>query len=1571
MLNYFFKRGEGFMKKVFKKATAVLLTVVMMLTAAPLSGFVGLDFSWLTDMFTIEASAASYSGKCGANLTWTLDTDTGVLEITGTGDMTNWSSYLSVPWYSYQLSITTVNIGNSVTSIGDWAFYGCYSLTSVIIGNSVTSIGYSAFNRCDSLTSITIPDSVTSIEHGAFIFCDSLTSITIPDSVTSIGYDAFYGCYSLTSVTIGNSVTSIGSYAFEDCTSLTSITIPDSVTSIGNGVFSGCDGLTSITVDSDNQYYSSDSYGVLFNKDKTILIQYPIGNTRTSYTVPNSITSVGDSAFDGCLNLTTITIPDSVTSIGNSAFYCCYSLTNVTIGDSVTSIGRFVFFSCYNLASVKISDSVTSIGECAFKNCYSLTSITIPDSVTSIGDDAFYRCHSLTSVTIGNSVTSIGDYAFWECKSITNVTIGDSVTSIGAYAFDYCGSITSITVNADNQCYSSDSYGALFNKDKTKLIKYPAGNTRTEYIIPNSVTSIVYNAFKNCNKLTSIIIPDSVTSIGDDAFYYCSKLISVTIGDSVTSIGNSAFEFCSSLTSITIPDSVTSIGDHAFDGCSKLTSVTIGKSVTSIGDWVFDDCDSLTSIAVPNSVISIGGYAFYGCDSLADVYYGGSEEDWKKISIGSGNSYLTYATIHYNSPMPVSADLKYGADRFSFGKDITGYVGDKLDTLLLYKSSTENIGSLSITSSNPNVVQIDTIKIGVGEYITGENEHIATVTLKLKAQGSSTITITSPEGVSERLTVTVNKIIYDTDVYGDFKCPSGDSWSDGAIYKYKYSDLFFNYDSTKYHHDLALMSMALEASVCVPDGGWEKDESGNWVQSGDDYSGKYPANAEALFKNIGFENPEYFGYNTKPTFDSVACTIASKNIGDSTVVAVAVRGIGYEAEWGGNFNVGGSGANHNGFNIAKETVLGNIESYVTNHKNSFRGNVKFWIVGYSRAAATANLVAAEFDKGLSNTYANTKALNVSKGDLYCYCFETPLNTTDTNANSSTYNNIFSITNPIDPVTKVAPPSKGFNFKRYGQTYYLPTTETLSNYNQDIRPAMNKIHKEIYSEDYNEDFVFYEHNVGVKVISYVPLVVVPNITIKENKNIGQMTYMNNLIDILATEVFENRNNYEKNFQGAMEQIMAMLMGGYKVPDTDKLITDLSAAAVSFLATQSLINALDPVSNLKHHLSAVIEENTDITFAEAMDILSQVDNLLVTALAHPNYSVTTAKNAGMLFYPHYYHVLVGWMAYLDTLPTATREKLLSTSLKYRTVKVNCPVDVNVYDSEGNLVASIVNEEVVDIEDSLSTYIDENGQKCIVLPYDEDYRVEVIAREDCEVSYSIVETNGETLEEERVINYYDIEMKQNENIVCTAEAQNENAECEYTITDTDGATINQSESLTGEDVETYTVTVESEIDVTLFGGGEYTKGEYAQATAMNTDGNRFVGWYCGDEFISGEFQYRFRVTEDITLIAKYEYAGKVNKVTINDFTVMYKDPYKLAPKIEADEGVEYEVTYTSSNPDVVTVDKNGNVSTNYRGTATITVTVKDEFGNEVKDTCQVEVKLKWWQWIIWILLWGWAWY
>ena len=326
-------------------------------------------------------------------------------------------------------SLTSVIIPDSVTSIGEAAFYNCTSLTSVTIPDSVTEIGDCAFQNCTSLTSVTIPDNVTEIGDFAFRGCTSLRSVTIPDSVTSIGYGAFADCYSLTSITIPDSVTEIGDYAFSHCSSLTNITIPDSVTEIGEGVFEYCTSLRSVTIPDS---VTSIGYAAFF-----------WCTSLTSVTIGNSVTSIGESAFGYCSSLTSFygkfaSVDNRCLIVnGKLIVFAPAGLTEYTIPYSVTEIGELAFGYCTSLTNVTIPDSVTEIGGSAFNGCTSLTSVTIPDSVTEIGEGTFYNCTSLTSVTIPGSVTSIGYDAFAYCTSLKEVYCKPTTPPTGGSSMFY------------------------------------------------------------------------------------------------------------------------------------------------------------------------------------------------------------------------------------------------------------------------------------------------------------------------------------------------------------------------------------------------------------------------------------------------------------------------------------------------------------------------------------------------------------------------------------------------------------------------------------------------------------------------------------------------------------------------------------------------------------------------------------------------------------------------------------------------------------------------------------------------------------------------------------------------------------------------------------------------------------------------------------------------------------------------------------------------------------------------------------------------------------------------------
>ena len=395
-------------------------------------------------------------------------------------------------------------------------------------------------------------------------------------------------------------VTSIEAIALYGSTELTSIVVPNSVTEIGQEAFGNCPGLTSIVVDSGNPRFDSrNNCNAIIETADNVLIA---GCKNTI--IPNSVTKIGNFAFDCCDSLTSIVIPNSVTEIGHYAFYSCDSLTSIDIPNSVIEIGYGVFESCSGLTSIVVESGNPTYD--SRNNCnalietadntliYGCKNTTIPNSVTTIDDYAFYNCDGLTSIDIPDSVTEIGSSAFSGCTGLTGINIPNSVTAIGGNAFNN-------TAWYKNQPFGMVYAGKVAYKYKGSM---PSGTNMT---FREGTLGIAGSAFEDCDGLTSIVIPNSVTSIGDGVFESCSGLTSIVVES-----GNPRYDSHNNCNAIIETASNTLIA-----GCKN---TTIPNSVTAIGDLAFAGCDGLTSIDIPNSVTEINYFAFYQCFGLTDVY---------------------------------------------------------------------------------------------------------------------------------------------------------------------------------------------------------------------------------------------------------------------------------------------------------------------------------------------------------------------------------------------------------------------------------------------------------------------------------------------------------------------------------------------------------------------------------------------------------------------------------------------------------------------------------------------------------------------------------------------------------------------------------------------------------------------------------------------------------------------------------------------------------------------------------------------------------------------------------------
>ena len=740
--------------------------------------------------------------------------------ISGAYEIKNQTRLIADGTFDECKSLTAITFPENVTSIGYITFWECSSLKSVIwnvknpkncgitffntpissfiFGENVAYIPAGLCQSMKSITSVIIPENVISIGNAAFYGCSYLTSITLPNSLTSIGSRAFDGCFSLASIIIPYSVTDIGDYAFSSCyfssdnftnnSSLNAeenyywgarifdadevnglfiqndtivncrpyvdtITIPSTVKYIQGTPFSECWYRSSIVVESGNTIYDSrENCNAIIETATNTLI---LGCQNTI--IPNTVTSIGDAAFYGCLSITSITIPRSVTSIGDYAFIYCSSLTSITIPESVITIGGYAFEGTpwYNSKE----DGVIYIGKVLYNYKGEMpanTSLDIIEGTLSISDNAFSNCNNLTSIYIPNSVTSIGYSAFIRCGSLKSITIPNSVTSIGAIAFYDCSSLTSVTLNSNDivsTSYMSDIFGSQVE----------------EYVIGNNVTTIGNSAFAYCSSLTSITIPEGVTSIGSGAFGNCSSLkyvewnvknhtdfdyynrpfddqssISIqsfTFGENVEYIPADLCYNMDSLKTITIPNSVDSIGGQAFYSCDSLVLVTIGNSVTSIGDYAFAYCYSLTSVTIPNSVTSIGGSAFVGCSSLTSIII---PEGVTSIGSGAFGNCSSLKHVewnvknhtdfdYYNRPFDDQSSISIQS--FTFGENveyIPAYLCYDMDSLrsVTIPNSVDSIGEYAFAYCDSlTSVTIGESVTSIGKYTFNGCDALASITI--------------------------------------------------------------------------------------------------------------------------------------------------------------------------------------------------------------------------------------------------------------------------------------------------------------------------------------------------------------------------------------------------------------------------------------------------------------------------------------------------------------------------------------------------------------------------------------------------------------------------------------------------------------------------------------------------------------------------------------------------------------------------------------------------------------------------------------------------------------------------
>lgn len=921
-------------------------------------------------------------------------------------------------------------------------------------------------------------------------------------------------------------------------------------------------------------------------------------------------------------------------------------------------------------------------------------------------------------------------------------------------------------------------------------------------------------SFKDRNDVITVVIQEGITRSNGGAFWGCGALTRVIFPDSITEIGSDAFFKCSSLRSIIIPHNVTTLGFEAFYDCTALTTVYFTGNAPNIQDNVFGNV-------------------------TATVYYPENNDSWEEkygfnnvLLKGNHGGTLTWVPYDGNPPKPGEADSLQLLSRSPENNGV--FSGDALTVSMTFNHEVESVqtgfafdeagqivsyGNFSIVRE---IEEADSWKFETVYSLSEGNHKDTDVTID-----GSTVTINASSALlvpGETYYVLMDNGVIsfkDTDERIGF---SGKEWGFTVVdgiksgtfrykaqygeteYPYYFDESWFQKPSTEYNHELAKMS--LRASIAAYGSGSNEDGS-EYIQ-------------ELMGEKLGFQNLEVH-YPT-PQRHSIGYAIGSKTIaseesasGAKSLIMVAIRGGEYKAEWAGNFMVGDTDAGdlHEGFLRAAEQVEDGLRNYIGINQESLNDECVVWIVGYSRAAATANLLAKKLDDGSIE--------GVGTNNVFAYCFECPQNSRASNLSDSKYNNIMNIVNPLDFVTMVVPADWGYG--RYGQTFFLPYVEGVTKYNQ-LKDKMIAQYSSIIQAGSKSGSVY---DATYQAIG--------------QRDVTDGFFNHWLADEFVSPEFYNDLLWQ---EALMRVIEAFNLNSWGNDFWEGAYTATSGAWLLVklgLIIKDQFPPKEPIDLIKK----VVSMETDIKAQLAI-------SLVAAGVIDSGDFIKTP-----ITYTHWPELCMAWM---DSL---TGDQIVRIDNTYRRVLVNCPVDVSVYDSEDTLVGRVIDRNVQEIEDGVSVYIDENEQIVISLPITEEYRVEMDATGEGTVTYTVTEYNIETNAEDRVVSYAFVEVETNDVLVGQIENLKEVDSAEYSLT-YNGELLIPSVDQSDDAVERYTVTTAVEGDGSTNGGGKAVYGEYRKLTATPDDGAEFIGWFVDGEQVSKELEYRFCVTGDITVTAKF---------------------------------------------------------------------------------------------------------
>jgi len=639
----------------------------------------------------------------------------------------------------YTGSDAVVTVPDGVTAIGKEAFYAKSAITEIHLPTGITSIGANAFQSCTGLTELHLPTGITSIGDSAFRSCAGLTEIVVPDSVETIGDKAFYDCSGLTSLRLSQGLKTLGANVFLSCDSLTEIEIPAGVESVGNYIASntlrlrcavGSSAAKALSKAQNDFWVEDFQLRYAFDSDGSAasLTLKKYAGDAASVTIPDGVTIVGDSAFNGNTSLTAVVLPDSVVTIGANAFQSCTGLTKAELSSKLEKIANYAFDNCKALKEIQIPETVTEIGSGAFQYCAGLTELTLPEGLQTIGESAFVGCSGLTRLAIPDGVQSVGINAFHSINAQLCCSMGSrAAEALSRVGYDFYTETWKLR-------YTFDSDKQVNGLRAERYLGSDAAVT-----LPEGTTLIGGSAFKDCAFITSVTLPEKLLSIGNYAFSGCTGLTEIVIPDSVTTIGSYAFSGCTGLTRVVLPAGLTAIPDRCFNNCEKLPGIAIPETVTSIGSCAFRYCSALTAITLPQGLQTLGANAFLYCENLPYVdvpdtlesagYSIASDTTQLRCSIGSSAAYTLSknGTSFYDD----GYKLRYTyADRDGSvtGLALNKYAGTEAE-VRVPDGVTELIGWCCVGNNKVTSVVLPESVVKIGEVAFYKCKNLSSVTL--------------------------------------------------------------------------------------------------------------------------------------------------------------------------------------------------------------------------------------------------------------------------------------------------------------------------------------------------------------------------------------------------------------------------------------------------------------------------------------------------------------------------------------------------------------------------------------------------------------------------------------------------------------------------------------------------------------------------------------------------------------------------------------------------------------------------------------------------------------------------